>query len=155
MSATSILAFEDFKPGPFGSFGPRRVTREEIIEFAREFDPQPMHLDEEAAKDSMLGGLAASGWHMAAIQIRMMVDGFLNNSTSLGGPGLEELRWVAPLRPDTEVMMDVEVLESRLSKSRPGIGLVHFKFEFRERSGKTLMTQMLWIMFRCRDGVPA
>lgn len=155
MSATSILTFEDFKPGHFGSFGPRRVTREEIIEFAREFDPQPMHLDDEAAKKSMLGGLAASGWHMAAIQIRMMVDGFLSRSTSLGGPGLEELRWVAPLRPDTDVMMDVEVLESRLSKSRPGIGLVHFKFVFREQGGKTLMTQMLWIMFRCRDAVPA
>jgi acyl dehydratase len=151
MTDTSLLAYEDFKPGFFGSFGPRKVTRDEMIEFAREFDPQPMHLDEEAAKKTMLGGLAASGWHMAAIQIRMMVDGFLNRSTSLGGPGLEELRWVAPLRPDTDVVMDVEVLESRLSKSKPDVGLVHFKFEFREQSGKTLMTQALWMMFRRRE----
>jgi acyl dehydratase len=150
MTDASMLAYEDFKPGFFGSFGPRKVTRDEIVEFAREFDPQPMHLDEEAAKKSLLGGLAASGWHMAAIQMRMLADGFYNRALSLGGPGLEELRWVAPLRPDTDVVSDVHVLETRTSKSRPDVGIVKFKFELREASGKTLMTQLITTMFRRR-----
>jgi acyl dehydratase len=146
-----LLTFEDFKPGHFGSFGPRRVTRAEILEFAREFDPQSMHLDEEAAKTTLLGGLAASGWHMAAIQMRMTADGFLNGSMARGAPGIEELRWVAPLRPDTAVTVEADVLETRVSKSRPDLGLVHFKFEMRDEDGKTLMTQTLWIMFGRRD----
>jgi len=81
------LTFEDFKPGRFGSFGPRRVTREEILAFAAEFDPQPMHLDEEAAKRSMLKGLSGSGWHLCSIMMRMMFDGFIGRTASLGSPG--------------------------------------------------------------------
>jgi acyl dehydratase len=147
----SLLAFEDFKPGHFGSYGPHKVTRAEITEFAREFDPQPMHLDEEAAKKSLLGGLAASGWHMAAIQMRLLADGFFSKAMSLGGPGIDELRWVAPLRPDTDVMADVYVLESRVSKSRPDVGFVKLRFELREAGGKVLMTQLLSGMFRKRN----
>src|ERR1700694_4173035 len=82
-SPQMTLTFEDFPPGHFGSFGPRRVSREEIIAFAAEFDPQPMHLDEEAAKRSMLGGLSGSGWHLCAIMMRMMVDGFIGRSAAL------------------------------------------------------------------------
>lgn len=126
-----LLTFEDFTPGRFGSYGPRDVTREEIIDFAREFDPQPMHLDEEAAKASMLGGLAGSGWHICAIVMRMLYDGFLHRAASLGSPGVSETKWLAPFRPGDSLMLDVDVMEARPLKSRPGIGLVTFKMSVR------------------------
>ena len=93
------LTFEDFPPGHFGTFGPRRVTREEIIAFAAEFDPQPMHLDEEAASKSMLRGLSGSGWHLCSIMMRMMFDFYIGRTASLGSPGVNEVRWLSPLRP--------------------------------------------------------
>src|SRR3954468_16644227 len=87
------LCFEDFPHGHFGSFGPRHVTREEMLAFAAEFDPQPMHLDEEVAKRSMLGGLSGSGWHLCSVMMRMMFDGYIGRTASLGSPGVNELRW--------------------------------------------------------------
>jgi acyl dehydratase len=132
------LTFEDFPPGHFGSFGPRRVSREEIIAFAAEFDPQPMHLDEEAAKRSMLGGLSGSGWHLCAIMMRMMVDGFIGRAASLGSPGVNELRWLAPLRPGDDLMLDVDVAEARVSRSRPETGIVTFKGVVRNAGGVAL-----------------
>src|ERR1043166_419107 len=83
-SRSMTLTFEDFPPGPFGSFGPRHVTREEIVTFAAEYDPQPMHLDEKAANESMLQGLSGSGWHLASVMMRMMFDGFIGRAASLG-----------------------------------------------------------------------
>src|SRR2546430_16934981 len=91
------LTFEDFPPGHFGTFGPRRVTREEILAFAAEFDPQPMHLDEEAAKRSMLKGLSGSGWQLCSVVMRMMFDGFIARTASRGSPGGNELPRLAPL----------------------------------------------------------
>jgi acyl dehydratase len=132
------LSFEDFKPGHFGSFGPRRVTREEILAFAAEFDPQPMHLDEEAAKASMLKGLSGSGWHLCSIVMRMMFDGFIGRTASLGSPGVNELRWLAPLRPGDDLTIDVEVTEARVSRSRPATGLVMFKVVVRNAAGLAL-----------------
>src|SRR5258707_14672941 len=113
------LSFEDFPPGPFGTFGPRRVTREEILAYAAEFDPQPMHLDEEAAKRSMLKGLSASGWHLCSIMMRMMFDGFIGRTASLGSPGANELRWLAPLRPRDDLTPHMDVAEAKASPSRP------------------------------------
>ena len=113
------LRFEDFKPGHFGRFGPRHVTREEILAFAAEFDPQPMHLDEEAAKRSMLKGLSGSGWHLGSIIMRMMFDGFIGRTASMGSPGVNELRWLAPLRPGDDLTLDVEVAEARLHAAVP------------------------------------
>ena len=132
------LTFEDFTLGCFGTFGPRHVTREEILAFAAEFDPQPMHLDEEAARRSMLKGLSASGWHLCAITMRMMFDGFIGRTASLGSPGVNELRWIAPLRPGDDLMLDVDVTEARLSKSRPGTGIVTFKGTVRNAAGQAL-----------------
>jgi acyl dehydratase len=132
------LSFEDFKPGHFGSFGPRRVTREEILVFAAEFDPQPMHLDEEAAKASMLKGLSGSGWRLCSIVMRMMFDGFIGRTASLGSPGVNELRWLAPLRPGDDLTIDVEVTEARVSRSRPATGLVMFKVVVRNAAGLAL-----------------
>jgi acyl dehydratase len=132
------LSFEDFKPGHFGTFGPRRVTREEILAFAAEFDPQPMHLDEEAANASMLKGLAGSGWHLCSIVMRMMFDGFIGRTVSLGSPGVNELRWLAPLRPGDDLTIDVEVTEARVSRSRPETGLVMFMVVVRNAAGLAL-----------------
>jgi acyl dehydratase len=94
----NTLVFEDFKPGPLGRFGPRHVTAEEIRAFAAEFDPQPMHLDEAAASRSMLKGLAGSGWHLCSIIMRMMFDGFIGRTASLGSPGVNELAGAVPAR---------------------------------------------------------
>ena len=107
------LTFDDFQPGRFGTFGPRHVTREEMLAFAAEFDPQPMHLDEEAASRSMLKGLSGSGWHLCSIMMRMMFDGFIGRTASLGSPGVNEVRWLAPLRPGDDLMLDVDVVEAR------------------------------------------
>src|SRR5258705_12623251 len=133
-----MLSFEDFPPGHFGTFGPRLVTREEILAFAAEFDPQPMHLDEEAASRSMLKGLSGSGWHLCSIMMRMMFDGFIGRTASLGSPGVNELRWLAPLRPGDDLTLDVEVAEARASRSRPGAGIVTFKGLARNTAGAAL-----------------
>jgi acyl dehydratase len=132
------LTFEDFPPGHFGTFGPRHVTREELLAFAAEFDPQPMHLDEEVAKQSMLKGLAGSGWHLGSITMRMMFDGFIGRTASLGSPGVNELRWLAPLRPGDDLTLDVEVTEARVSRSRPETGIVTFKATIRNAAGQVL-----------------
>src|SRR3978361_503596 len=97
------LHWEDFQPGAVALYGPRLVTREETLAFAAEFDPQPMHLDEAAAARSMLHGLSGSGWHLCSIVMRMMFDGFIGRTASLGSPGVNELRWLAPLRPGADV----------------------------------------------------
>src|SRR3984957_12692924 len=133
-----MLTFEVFPIGHFGSFGPRHVTREEMLAFAAEFDPQPMHLDEEAAAHSMLKGLAGSGWHLCAITMRMMFDGFIGRTASLGSPGVNELRWLAPFRPGDDLTLDVEVTEARVSRSRPTTGIVMLKMVTRNSSGQAL-----------------
>src|ERR1700675_4971239 len=150
--STIMLTFEDFPPGHFGTYGPRRVTREEILAFAAEFDPQPMHLDEEAAKRSMLGGLSGSGWHLCSIMMRMMFDGFIGRTASLGSPGVDELRWLAPLRPDDDLTLDVDVAEPRVSKSRPETGIVTFKAIARNAAGQALCEWVSPIMVARRDG---
>jgi acyl dehydratase len=146
------LTFEDFPPGHFGRFGPRRVTREEMLAFAAEFDPQPMHLDEEAASRSMLQGLSGSGWHLCSIMMRMMVDGFVGRSASLGSPGVTELRWLAPLRPEDELTLDIDVVEARVSRSRPETGLVTFKTVVRNAAGQALCEMVSPMILARRAG---
>lgn len=149
----TLLCFEDFKPGHLGRFGPRRVTREEILAFAAEFDPQPMHLDEVAASRSMLKGLSGSGWHLCSIIMRMMFDGFIGRTASLGSPGVNELRWLAPLRPGDEVALDVEVTEARVSRSRPTTGIVTFKAVASNAAGQALCEMVSPIIVQRRDDI--
>jgi len=146
------LTFEDFPQGPFGSFGPRHVSRDEIIAFASEFDPQPMHLDEAAARNSMLRGLSGSGWHLCSLMMRMMFDGFIGQTASLGSPGVNEVRWLSPLRPGDDLMLDVEVVESRVSRSRPATGIVTFKCSVRNTAGETLCEMVSPIIVERGDG---
>ena len=147
------LTYEDFPPGRFGSYGPRHVTREEMLSFAAEFDPQPMHLDEEAASRSMLKGLSGSGWHLCAIMMRMMFDGCIGDTASLGSPGVNELRWLAPLRPGDDITLDVEVTEARVSRSRPETGIVTFKSVVRNAAGQALCEMVSPIIVARRAGV--
>jgi acyl dehydratase len=146
------LTFEDFPVGRFGTFGPRHVTREEILEFAAEFDPQPMHLDEEAASKSMLNGLSGSGWHLCSLMMRMMFDGFIGDAASLGSPGVNELKWLAPLRPGDDLMLEVDVAEARISKSRPDTGIVTFRGVARNAKGEALCEMVSPIIISRRAG---
>src|SRR5438270_3713717 len=145
------LTFEDCPPGHFGSFGPRRVTREEILGFAAEFDPQPMHLDEEAAKRTMLKGLSGSGWHLCSIMMRMMFDFYIGRTASLGSPGVNEVRWLAPLRPGDDLTLEIDVLEARVSRSRPEVGIVTFKAVARNAAGQALCEMVSPIMVTRRS----
>jgi len=140
------LHFEDFQSGAVAVYGPRLVTREEIIAFAAEFDPQPMHLDEAAAANTLLGGLGASGWHSCCLLMRMIADGFLLNSSSMGGPGVEEVNWLKPLRPGTAIRVRSTVLETRASNSRPEMGLVRFLFEVIDESDAAMTTMRTTLM---------
>jgi acyl dehydratase len=152
---TMTLTFEDFPPGHFGSFGPRHVTREEILAFAAEFDPQPMHLDEVAASKTMLRGLSGSGWHLCSIMMRMMFDAFIGRTASLGSPGVNEVRWLSPLRPGDDLTLDVEVVEARVSRSRPETGIVTMKALVRNAAGQDLCEMVSPILVSRRDATAA
>ena len=155
MSEMPKLYFEDFKPGSVTEFGPRLVTREEIVAFAAEFDPQPMHLDEEAARASMLGGLAASGWHTCCLLMRMAADGFVLNSASMGAPGVDEVKWLKPLRPGTRITLRLNVLESRVSNSRPEMGFVKVRMELIDDERALLMELSNSLMIERRAAAEA
>jgi acyl dehydratase len=148
------LAFEDFHPGRVFEHGPRRVPRDEMVDFAAEFDPQPMHLDEAAARATMLGGLCASGWYGCCILMRMVVDGFAHDSTSMGAPGVDEVKWLEPIRPDDELRLRATVIETRASRSWPDMGFVRFHFELFDGQGGLAMTLTASMMMGRRAAAP-
>jgi acyl dehydratase len=121
------LAFEDLTPGRVFDLGTVVVDGEEMVAFARRFDPQPFHVDEQAGKESVFGGLAASGWFTAGLWMRSYVDGVLSRATGLGSPGGEEIAWPAPVFAGDELRSSMEVVEARLSRSRPTMGLVKLR----------------------------
>ena len=143
--------FEDFTPGRIFSLAQKQVTAEEIVEFAAEFDPQPMHLDEAAGKASILGGLSASGWHTASMFMRMMFDGWLSRSSSEGSPGIEFMEWKKPVLAGDLLSGRSTVLESRPLRSRPGIGIVKFLHEVENQRGQVVMRGENPIMMRLRE----
>ncbi|KAA2236652.1 MaoC family dehydratase [Salinarimonas soli] len=149
--------FEDFEPGSTMAYGAVEVTADDIVAFARDFDPQVFHLDAAAARETFAGELIGSGWHTCALLMRMIADGFILDSASQGAPGIEEVKWMRPLRPGDRVSARHTVLEARASKSRPDLGLVRFRFEIVNAAGEPLATQTNWIMIgrRGMDGVPA
>ena len=123
----SKLYWEDFTTGRVFEGGPRRVTRDEIVEFATEFDPQPFHLDEDAARQTMFGGLAASGWHGCCILMRMTVDAFVGNSSSMGAPGVDEVKWLLPIRSGRPTLAPRHrARHSRSRRASPDRGFVKF-----------------------------
>jgi acyl dehydratase len=135
-----LLAFEDFQVGQIHDLGSKTVDRDELLAFARSYDPQPMHLDEEAAKASLLGGLAASGWHAGAMFMRLLYDGLLAKTRSFGAPGIDKLAWKRPVRPGDTLHAVAEVVATRVSKGRPDLGIVGFRFLVTNALGETVMT---------------
>lgn len=120
--------FEDTEVGEVYELDGRyEVTEEEVVEFAEKYDPQPFHLDPEAAKESIFGELAASGWHTASMCMRLLVDGFLEPETSMGARGVDELRWKRPVYPGDTLRVEVEIVDKRVSESRPEMGHVRTK----------------------------
>ena len=146
-----MLFYEDFQPGQAFEFGPTTVTEAEIVAFARQFDPQPFHVDAAAAAASPFGGLIASGWHTASLFMRMYVDAVLNDTASMGSPGVEELRWLAPLRPGELVSARLEVLETSPSSRRADRGTIVARGDLLDAAGGTLMTMRLRGFFARRS----
>lgn len=135
MTPVAIYAYEDFSVGREFPLGPQSISAEQIIAFASEFDPQPMHLSEEAGRQSILGGLAASGWHTCSLLMRMMADSYIVNSTSQGSPGIDYVDWKKPVLAGDTLSGKSIVLEQRPSGSRPGLGLVKFRHELYNQQG--------------------
>jgi len=123
------LRFEDFTAGRKFSFGDHVVSEKAIIDFALEYDPQPMHIDPVAAKNDIMGGLIASGWHLCALAMHLIKDGLFDDQTSLGSPGVDQVQWRRPVRPNDRLSMEAEVLEARSSKSKTDRGIVRFRFD--------------------------
>ena len=150
---TRIWAYEDFHEGASIALGPKQVTAEEIIDFASEFDAQPMHLDEAAGKASLLGGLAASGWHTCAMFMRMLCDAFLLQSTSQGAPGIESVKWKRPVLAGDTLTGSVTVTSRRRSKSRPTLGFVSTRAELFNQRGDSVFELENTVMFLAREPV--
>ncbi|RWX79399.1 MaoC family dehydratase [Neorhizobium lilium] len=146
-----MLCFEDFQPGHSFALATHQVTADEIVEFATEFDPQPMHLSEEAGRASILGGLSASGWHTASLFMRMMFDGWLSRSTSEGSPGIDVMEWKKPVLAGDTLSGRSTVLDARPLRTRPGLGLVKFQHEVQNQRGEVVMRGENPIMMRMRD----
>lgn len=144
------LYWEDFRVGEVREFGNYHVTREAVLAFAREFDPQPFHLDDAAAEASLFGRLAASGWHTCAMAMRMLCDAYLLESASLGSPGIESLKWLAPVYPGDTLSVRFTVLESRPLASRPGVGLIRSSWRVLNQDGVVVLSMEGHGMFRQR-----
>ena len=137
----NTLFFEDFSVGMEKEFGGAVMTKEAIIDFARQFDPQPFHIDEEAAGESVYGGLIASGWHTAATVMRLLVDESLGKkSGSLGSGGVDELRWLKPVRPGDTIRVRSHIFEVRESARRPDRGIVRSDYTVLNQHGEEVMT---------------
>ncbi|MFM8770273.1 MAG: MaoC family dehydratase [Rubrivivax sp.] len=142
--------WEDFSPGTVRVFGSTAVTREATVAFAAQFDPQPFHLDDAAAEASLFGRLSASGWHTAAMAMRMICDDHLLDTASLGSPGIDQLRWVKPVYPGDTLSVRLEVLEARTMSSRPEVGLVKSRWTVLNQHAEPVMTMEGWGMMRKR-----
>jgi acyl dehydratase len=145
-----MLYLEDFYSGTVTEFGSRTVDQDEIIAFAKAFDPQPFHVDIEAAEASNFGGIIASGWHTVSLTCRMFVDNFFNNNSLMGGIGADEVRWLKPVRPGDTLSVRCSVLETRRSKSKPDRGSVHIRLETFDQTGDKVLTFTVTAMLRAR-----
>jgi acyl dehydratase len=139
--------YEDFEVGKVLEFGSRTVTEEEIIEFAKQFDPQFFHVDQSAAKQSIYGGIIASGWHTCGLIMRMIVDGYLGEAASMGSPGVDEIRWIKPVRGGDTLKATAEVLDARPSTSKPDRGVVTTMWRATNQHGELVATIKGMAMF--------
>jgi acyl dehydratase len=142
--------FEDYIAGAAYECGRIAVDEPEILSFGRRFDPQPFHTDPEAAKETVFGGLIASGWHTASLMMRLFVDHYLSRVASLSSPGVDELRWLKPVRAGDELALRVTVLKTTRSRSKPDRGMVHSYIEVRNQRDEIVMTMKAMNLLRCR-----
>ncbi|MBK6928051.1 MAG: MaoC family dehydratase [Comamonadaceae bacterium] len=156
MTEKSIKYYwEDMPVGSTRDLGSITPTAEEIVAFATQFDPQPFHLDEEAAKQSVFGGLCASGWHTCSMAMRLMVTNFLLESSSQGSPGLENIKWLKPVFPGDTLRLQHTVIESRPMTKRLDVGLVRTVWAMFNQRGEQVLHMEGWGMFRRRTpGAP-
>jgi acyl dehydratase len=142
--------FEDYAEGCTWEFGPLAVDEAEVIDFGRRFDPQPFHIDPAAAVDGPYGGLIASGWHTCALMMRLLAEQYLSPASSLGSPGIDELRWVLPVRPGDQLTMKTRVREARRSRTKPDRGLVRTHVELVNQSGAVVLSLLAMNLIRTR-----
>jgi acyl dehydratase len=138
----ALMSFEDFEPGQTFEFGGVTVDADEIVEFARRYDPQYFHVDPDAAAEGPFGGLIASGWHTAGLFMRMYVDAILAQSVSMGSPGVEEIRWLVPVRPGDTLRGRATVLEATPSAKRADRGTIRARFETLNQDDEVVMTMV-------------
>ncbi|MAG00778.1 MAG: acyl dehydratase [Acidiferrobacteraceae bacterium] len=143
--------FEDYPEGGVFEFGSIPVIEEEVIDFALRFDPQDFHIDPVAAKETLFGGIIASGWHTAGMTMKLYADHYLSKVASLASPGLDELRWIKPVRPADDLSVRVTVKETRKSRSKPDRGVVRSLIETLNQKGEVVMSMTAVNMLRCRD----
>ena len=146
--------WEDMPPGSERDLGSISPTQAEIVDFARQWDPQPFHLDPEAAKDSVFGALCASGWHTCAMAMRLMVTNFLHETSSLGSPGLESLKWTKPVYPGDVLRLQHTITEKRPMTKRPDVGLVRTVWEMFNQNDEKVLHMEGYGMFRRREPEP-
>ena len=144
--------FEDFKPGEVAELGSHTITKDEIIAFARQFDPQTFHLDEEAARQTIFGGLIASGWHTGSLVMRLFCDGVIKDTASLGSPGVDEMRWIKPVRPGDTLSLRMTVTECVPSRSKLDRGIVRSLLELRNQHGEVAVSIKGMNLVRRRGG---
>lgn len=139
--------FEDFVAGAVNEYGALPVSQDDILAFARRFDAQDFHIDPENAKSSFVGSLIGSGWHSCALLMRLVAEGFLLDATSMGSPGIEEVKWLRPVKPGDVLTLRWTAVETKESRSRPEMGLVKFRLELINQRGEPVVEQNNWIMF--------
>jgi acyl dehydratase len=147
-----LIYLEDLVAGEVHELGEHRISREAIVDFAAHWDPQPFHLDEEAGRASIYGGLIASGWHTVVIFMRLFADGLLNRAQAMGSPGVDELRWHRPVRPGDLLRGRVEVLEVRPSRSRPDRGMARLRSVVVNQEGDEVLSFIANVIFGRRPG---
>ena len=145
--------FEDYPVGSVAQYGPIVVDEAEVIEFGRRFDPQDFHTDPAKAAKSPFGGVVASGWHTGSMMMRVLVDRYLSRTAGMGSPGMDELRWTAPVRPGDRLWVRVAVVEARRSETKPDRGLVRILIEVLKEPGDVAMSVKAMTLVRCRTAV--
>ena len=140
MQSKAPRYWDDYEVGQTFDLGSTSFTADEIVDFARQYDPQSFHVDAAAARQSMFGGLIASGWHVTAKLMRLFVDNYVDQRTALGSPGVDEVRWLKPVRPGDTLSASVECASKVPSKSRPEMGIVHEQWRATNQKGELVMT---------------
>ena len=147
----TTIHLDDLAPGQAYPLGRRTLSRDEIVAFARDWDPQPFHLDEAGGEASIYGGLIASGWHTVCVFMRLFADGLLSRAAALGSPGVDEVRWLRPVRPGDTLEARIEILEVTPSRSRPDRGAVRARCVMTNQAGDEVLTMHPVLLLRRRQ----